>query len=145
MIMCCHWGPCVGALLVQGNVGWSEFGTLSMCCISWCLESVSCWLPARLGIDWENLRKWGKLQGWHPTLKLGRDLSGLVTKRETRKNSANLRIRQHFIACFLVGKTAYRRANGGSTAPTLHVSWWNWWERGWVYNLSGSSGILQIS
>jgi len=30
------------------------------------------------------------------------------------------RIRQHFIACFLVGKTAYRRANGGSTAPTLH-------------------------
>lgn len=29
-------------------------------------------------------------------------------------------IREHFIACFLVGKTAYRRANGGSTAPTLH-------------------------
>ena len=32
------------------------------------------------------------------------------------------RIREHFIACFLVGKTAYRRANGGSTAPTLHVT-----------------------
>lgn len=64
--------------------------------------------------------------------------------RETVHTSGDLRIRQHFIACFLVGKTAYRRANGGSTAPTLHVSWWNWWERGWVSNLSGYSSSLLI-
>ena len=39
--------------------------------------------PASLGIDWENLL--GKFQGWHPTLKLGRDLSGLVTEGNPQK------------------------------------------------------------
>lgn len=31
-----------------------------------------------------------------------------------------LRVRQKFVECFLLQKTAYRRANGGSTAPSLH-------------------------
>lgn len=30
------------------------------------------------------------------------------------------RVRQRFVECFLLQKTAYRRANGGSTAPSLH-------------------------
>ena len=31
-----------------------------------------------------------------------------------------LRVRKKFVECFLLQKTAYRRANGGSTAPSLH-------------------------
>jgi len=31
-----------------------------------------------------------------------------------------LRVRKQFVECFLLQKTAYRRANGGSTAPSLH-------------------------
>jgi len=31
-----------------------------------------------------------------------------------------LRVRKRFVECFLLQKTAYRRANGGSTAPSLH-------------------------
>ncbi|CAK9091871.1 unnamed protein product [Durusdinium trenchii] len=34
--------------------------------------------------------------------------------------SAYARLRERFIGCFLLQKTAYRRANGGSTAPSLH-------------------------
>ena len=46
----------------------------------------------------------------------------IVTTPLSNSNSSQdwRRVRQRFVECFLLQKTAYRRANGGSTAPSLH-------------------------
>ena len=38
---------------------------------------------------------------------------------------ASQAVRKHFFEVFPLAKTAYRRANGGSSAPGVHEAWWD--------------------
>lgn len=80
--------------------------------------------PARVGSDKFRLSEFVKLF----LMALGLDvpiygfLDGrrLVPYQCALKREDWNRIRTQFVECFLLQKTAYRRANGGSTAPSLH-------------------------